>query len=303
MLVFPDPVLSQSASLRAKSLGLPSLDSSYGAYLLGAFAGLVSYGILVNQAYRYARVYNGDPKESVINQAFVIAALTMDTLGTAVNLHTCYTYLVSNYFQPLVLLRGIWSLKIQPVMAGMTVLVCQAFKYETFAEYQRFYWMDSAACGCAIMSDCLTAGSLIVILRTRHQQTAYKKTKMMLNALMVYTINTGLLTGLVNGMALIFALVQPNTMIWISIEFIGVRLYTNSVLAVLNSRKSLRETADRSGPQDLELELQSTPQTDGSSQDRSGVGGSETPPDAQKSTLGVVGWPWDAVIQIAKRQG
>ena len=69
-----------------------------------------------------------------------------------------------------------------------------SFKLHVFTQYEHFYvsvkqptsmkriphddlqqWIDSAACGCAIASDCLTAGSLIVILRARREQTMYKK--------------------------------------------------------------------------------------------------------------------------------
>ncbi|RPD57966.1 hypothetical protein L226DRAFT_562818 [Lentinus tigrinus ALCF2SS1-7] len=332
-----EPVLSESSSSLPGLLGLPSLDETYGALLLGAFAGLLLYGILVNQAYRYARVYGGDRDRS-INKAFVICILVLDTFDNVVILHACYTYLVSDYFEPLALLSGIWSIKVQPIMAGFTVLICQsffarrvyildrrhrvlvafsivlmlimfgfavagtviAFKFHTYAEYEHFYWIDAAACGAAIISDSLTAGVLILALR--RQRTAYEKTNTLLNALIVYTINTGLLTGIVNTLALVFALAQPNTMIWIAVEFVAVRLYTNSVLAVLNSRRSLRDAADNSGPMDLELELQSASvrQTDGdgSSQGRSGFGDVSS----QKGTLGL-GWLSDSVVRLSRERG
>ncbi|KAI0695205.1 hypothetical protein C8T65DRAFT_744100 [Cerioporus squamosus] len=299
-----------------------------------SFAGIISYGILVHQAYKYVRVYSDDKRE-IIHKAFVFTIIVTDTFHIVAMIHTCYTYLVSNYFQPLELLQGIWSIKIQPMMAGITVLICQsffarrvfllsnkyrilvalsvmltlitfgfavagtvvAFKYHLFSEYEHFYWLDSAACGAAIVSDLLTAGVLIVNLSRR--RTQIKKTNALLNTLIVYTINTGLLTGIVNSLALVFALVRPNTMIWIAIEFVADGLYTNSVLAVLNSRKSIRETADRSGPVDLEVELQPpsgahTP--DERDRSRSAFGGT-----LPKLTL--VGWPSDSVIDITRGRG
>ncbi|KAI0695201.1 hypothetical protein C8T65DRAFT_744096 [Cerioporus squamosus] len=333
MAAFPDPVLSGSASSLPTLLGLPSLDDTYGALLLGGFVGLISYGILVHQAYKYVRVYSDDKRE-FINKAFVFTIIATDTFYIAVIIHACYTYLVSDYFQPLELLRGIWSIKIQPMMAGITVLICQsffarrvyilsskhrvlvalsvmlmlttfgfaiagsviAFKFQLFSEYEHFYWIDSAACGAAIVSDSLTAGVLIVTLSRR--RTPYEKTNTLLNSLIVYTINTGLLTGIVNSLALVFALVRPDTMIWIAIEFVAVRLYTNSVLAVLNSRESLREAADRSGPMDLELELQSVP---GLHTDERNTSGSAFGGTLPKSTL--IGWPSDSVVDVIGERG
>ncbi|TFK92015.1 hypothetical protein K466DRAFT_582337 [Polyporus arcularius HHB13444] len=329
MAALPEPVLSGSARSLSTVFGFPSLDDTYGALLLGGFVGLISYGIQLHQAYRYFRVYSGDKP---INKAFVYSILVTDTFHNIVIVHACYTYLVTYYFQPLELLRGIWSIKVQPMMAGITVMICQsffarrvyilsskhrvlvavsvilmltmfgfaiagsvvAFKYKTYAEYEHFYWIDSAACGAAILSDSLTAGVLIVTLI--RQRTAYEKTNTLLNSLIVYTINTGLLTGIVNFLALVFALVRPNTMIWIAIEFVAVRLYTNSVLAVLNSRKSLREAADRSGPLDLELELQAAPNLDTDEHSQSGSGPRGTLP---KSTL--FGWRSHSVLEVTER--
>ncbi|KAI0695204.1 hypothetical protein C8T65DRAFT_665701 [Cerioporus squamosus] len=268
-LLVSEPVLSGSLGSLSMLLGtgFPSLNDTYGALLLGSFAGLISYGILVHQAYRYFRVYSGD---KLINKA------ALDTLQNLVIIHACYTYLISDYFKPLALLRGIWF-----TVPG-----------QTFAEYQRFYWIDSAACGAAIVSDSLTAGVLIVTLS--RQRTPYEETNTLLNTLIIYTINTG---AIVNALAIVFALARPNTMEWIAIELLAVRLYTNSVLAVLNSRKSLREASDRSGPMELELELelQSVPKPDTDEHHQSGSESAlgETLP---KSTL--VGWPSGPVVEI-----
>ncbi|KAI0741008.1 hypothetical protein C8Q76DRAFT_208829 [Earliella scabrosa] len=225
---------------------LPTLDETYGAVLLGSFGGLLLYGVLLHQAYRYARVY---PHDRLVIKCFVLSVLILDSIICFVSIHTCYAYLVSNYFNPLALLRGIWSLEIQPLLAGFALLVCQsffalrvylldkrhralvvvsllltfvavgfaiagtviAFRFHTFLEYERFYWIDSAACATAIVSDSLTAGVLIITLRRR--RTGFKQTDTLLNTLILYTINTGLLTGIINTLALIFALIRPNNMI------------------------------------------------------------------------------------------
>ncbi|KAI0767157.1 hypothetical protein C8Q74DRAFT_934848 [Fomes fomentarius] len=228
---------------------LPALDDTYGALLLGCFAGLISYGVLIHQAYRYVRVYADD---HLVNKCFVLCVVVLDTVHNIVCMHACYAYLVTNYFKPLALLRGIC--KKHRILVTCSVLLALttfgfaitgtviAFEFHAFSQYKRFYWIDSAACGAAIASDCLTASVLIITLRRSR-------------------------TGIFNTLALVFALARPDTMIWISLEVIAIRSYTNSVLAVLNSRQSLKDARGNSGPLELQLELQSVPNTHASSQD------------------------------------
>ncbi|RDX43413.1 hypothetical protein OH76DRAFT_1487891 [Lentinus brumalis] len=345
--------------------GFPSLNNTFGALLLGCFAGLIMYGILVQQAYKYFRVYSDDQR---INKVFVISILAMDTLRNIVFMHLwyavppshrtvrafrdasdSYTYLVSDYFKPLALLRGQYGYSVKflapslevihstlagssrherpnspdlPVVSGLyDPLLCPAlirwsnrvlcspsihstkhrvavalsvilmlttlgfaiagtviaFKPEvdTFALYERYYWIDSVALGTAVAADSLTAGTLIVYL---------------------FRLLTGYEFGpIVNALAIVLAVIMPNTMIWIAIEFVGFRLYANSVLAVLNSRRSLREAADRLGinrPTDLELGLRSAQKPDTDERIQSGSGGTPSKPT-------LVGWPSDTVIDIS----
>ncbi|PIL32259.1 hypothetical protein GSI_05504 [Ganoderma sinense ZZ0214-1] len=71
----------------------------------------------------------------------------------------------------------------------------------------------------------------------------------MLNILMVYTINTGLLTGATSLLAFILGLAFPNTLISDGLNLCTAKLYANSMLAVLNSRYFLssRGLARKSG--------------------------------------------------------
>ncbi|KAI1791134.1 hypothetical protein LXA43DRAFT_1094746 [Ganoderma leucocontextum] len=255
-------------------LHLPTLDETYGALLIGTFVSLLLYGVVVHQAYRYTQMYKDD---SLAIKLTVFVLITIDTVHTVVSAHACYAYLVSHYFTPLALLEGIWSIQCQPVLAGLGVLVSQsfftrrvyivsrkygvlvatsllltlatfgcavagtviAFKLRAFTQYEHYYWIDSAACACAVVADMLTTSVLIFTLR--RSRTGFRRTDTLINSLMLYSINTGLLTGIANCLALVFAIARPDTFIWIALEIVAVRLYTNSVMAVLNSRRSLRE--------------------------------------------------------------
>ncbi|TBU51872.1 hypothetical protein BD310DRAFT_941401 [Dichomitus squalens] len=284
-LSLPDMLTANSDATTplAQLLHLPTLDETYGALLLGSFVGLLLYGVVVHQAYRYIQMYKDD---HLVNKLTVLSLIVIDTAHCIACIHSCYVYLVSSYSDPLALLYGIWSIQCQPLLAGLAVLVSQsffarrvyiisekyrflvvisllltfvtfgfsiagtvvAFKLHIFTQYEHYYWMDSAACAAAVAADALTTSVLTITLR--QSRTGYRHTDTLIDRLVLYTINTGLLTGIANCSALVFAIARPDTFIWIGIEIVAMRLYSNSVLALLNSRRSLRAPA---GSNNLEL--------------------------------------------------
>ncbi|KAH9923969.1 uncharacterized protein BXZ73DRAFT_103701 [Epithele typhae] len=120
------------------------------------------------------------------------------------------------------------------------------FKFQRFTQYEKFYWIDSAACGAGMIGDTLMTTVLVVTLK--RNRSGIKQTNNILNKLILYTMTTGLLTTIFNLFALIMALAVPDTFIWIGVEIVTIRLYTNSVLAVLNTRQSLTNAGKLSGP-------------------------------------------------------
>ncbi|KAF5378715.1 hypothetical protein D9757_010759 [Collybiopsis confluens] len=92
----------------------------------------------------------------------------------------------------------------------------------------------------AAAGDMLIAGTLTFLF-----QTSKTGTDTMLNKLTVFAVNTGLLTSLCAIGSLVFILAAPNTFIYISFFFCMGRLYTNSLLATLNARKTIRAAGDK----------------------------------------------------------
>ncbi|KAJ8486841.1 hypothetical protein ONZ51_g4583 [Trametes cubensis] len=250
---------------------IPALDNSYGAMLLGTSFGLMLYGLTLHQTYRYFRLY---PRDLALFKGFVISILTMETLHTVIWMIACYHFLITDYFNATSLLTGHWTVKLNVAVTGAANLLCQLFyarrvfllgpksrwvvaiaagtmtaclgfdigaTVEAFklslAQFPRFSWLVSAAYGCAVVTDVLLTGALIrVLLRSR---TGFKRTDSTLDMLIVYSINTGLLTSITGLLVFVFALILPGNYIYAGISIVNAKLYANSVLAVLNSRRSL----------------------------------------------------------------
>ncbi|KAI0353727.1 hypothetical protein OH77DRAFT_585870 [Trametes cingulata] len=249
----------------------PALDNSYGAMLLGTSFGLMLYGLTIHQTYRYFRLY---PRDLALFKGFVALILTLETVHTVIWMIACYHFLITDYSNAGSLLTGHWTVKANVAITGAGNLICQLFyarrvfllgkksrwvvlgagifmtaclgfdiaaTVEAFKlsleDFPRFSWLVSAAYGCAVATDVLLTGALIrVLLRSR---TGFKRTDSTLDMLIVYSINTGLLTSVTGLLVFVFALILPGNYIYAGISIVNAKLYANSVLAVLNSRRSL----------------------------------------------------------------
>ncbi|KAI0369252.1 hypothetical protein BV20DRAFT_946484 [Pilatotrama ljubarskyi] len=113
-------------------LSLPPLDNTLGAWLMGTFFGILMQGMILHQTYRYFRLY---PKDSLYLKVWVLIGRSlldffqriMETLNTALTMHSSYAYLITSYFNPAVLLcPPIWSVKITVVNMDSTAFVWNA---------------------------------------------------------------------------------------------------------------------------------------------------------------------------------
>ncbi|KAI0363657.1 hypothetical protein BV20DRAFT_96836 [Pilatotrama ljubarskyi] len=250
-----------------------SLDDTYGAYLLGTFMSLILYGVSIHQCYRYRRLY---PTDTLYIRSLVGILMLLETLQMTLLMFTCYYYLVSNYFNVAVFNNGVWSLKIAPGLIGLITLTAQIFfarrawllgsKYRVAVSIAIFClllhvgfaigmavisfqlhtldrigpsnrWLFGAALFPASLADVLLAGVIILALRRSHQ--SYKHVDTWFDAFVLYVVNTGLLTGIFNIIPSILVAINPKNFIWASFSFVAARLYANTLLSVLNSRKLL----------------------------------------------------------------
>ncbi|KAI0351875.1 hypothetical protein OH77DRAFT_1429171 [Trametes cingulata] len=252
----------------------PSLDNSFGALFIGMCFGLMLYGLTVHQAFRYFRLY---PSDTVLLKCFVAFALLLETIHSICSMHVIYHYLVTNYFKPAALVEDVWSLRTLTWVSGLAIVLSQGFYARrvymigqgwrflvaaavtliiielgfviaataegfilaTIIQYRRVAWLVSVVYGVTAPCDILLTGSLIWVLLKK--RTGFKRTDALISVIILYTINTGLVTGIFSFLTFMCALIMPDNLIYIGISFFGAKLYVTSVLAVLNSRKSLND--------------------------------------------------------------
>ncbi|KAI0763291.1 hypothetical protein BD413DRAFT_210719 [Trametes elegans] len=258
-----------AAAVRAQ---LPPLQNTFGAYLICTCLGCMLFGLTTHQTYRYYRLY---PTDGWGLKTLVGLLLMLDVLHTITSVHVCYYYLVTNYFNPESMAIGVWSIRMGIVETGLVILVSHCFyarrlyllgnghffpvsiiallllaeigfslaaTIESFVQvtFEKFFplqWLIWAVLAAALLIDIVATSILTYYLRK--SRTGFKRTDSMVDVLMVYAINTGLSTSLLTFAALICAIVAPHTLIWAALTVVGTKMYANSLLAVLNSRRSL----------------------------------------------------------------
>ncbi|EIW57896.1 uncharacterized protein TRAVEDRAFT_59396 [Trametes versicolor FP-101664 SS1] len=248
------------------------LERTFGAYLICNCVACIMFGLTTHQTYRYYRLY---PTDHLSLKILVFVILMLDVVHTISGIHICYFYLVTNYFNPARLADGVWSIRIIILETGLIILcshcfyarrlfflsnrnwvpvtaiallllveigfctaaTIESFLQVSFAKFIRFNYLLWTILIVAVAIDCIAAGTLTYYLRK--SRTGFRKTDSMVDVLMVYAINTGLSTSILSVVALTCALAMPNNLIYSAILMVCSKMYSNSLLAVLNSRRSL----------------------------------------------------------------
>ncbi|KAJ7626978.1 hypothetical protein FB45DRAFT_920422 [Roridomyces roridus] len=249
------------------------LDNTMGSMLLGVIFSAVLYGISALQALFYFTRYGRDP---FYLRVLVATTLFLDTVHLAFVTHTVYHYLIVNYYNRDALQLMVWSVSLEALPTGITAGLVQSFyAYRVWKLSHRnliltgsimALVMATAGCGTAwvvlalqattyehllrmtpltITINALSTGADLIITGTlcimlHYTRPASLTTETMINKLILFTINTGLLTSCCAVASLISLILSRNTLIYALFYFCIGRLYSNALLASLNARSVIR---------------------------------------------------------------
>ncbi|KAK0215092.1 hypothetical protein IW262DRAFT_263373 [Armillaria fumosa] len=254
-----------------------SLDTTMGAAFIGVVVAAILHGVSCVQAWYYFTHQHDQWPLKLI----VAAVMAFDTVHQALICHTVYTYLITHYGNATELQQTVWSLLAEVLFNGFTAFLVQSFlalrvwhlsnrrvlvtatvallvvaefgcviafgtlaliNVHNFAELATLKYLSISVNALAAAGDVLIAGTLCLLLH--RSRTGFKKSDTMINKLILFAVNTGLLTSLCAVASLISILTAPNTFIYITFFFCMGRLYSNSLLATLNAREGIRTAAE-----------------------------------------------------------
>ncbi|KAI0357404.1 hypothetical protein OH77DRAFT_1399207 [Trametes cingulata] len=221
---------------------MDSLDSTFGAALVGLIVGSCLFGITLLQTFAYFRNYNNDT-------TFVKSLVP--TTAT-------HRYLVTNFGNTDNLDMTTWSMALQTDCNGLIGLIVEA-RALRFSHWHSVshnwvvtgiililavlhfgrYLVTRPAVG-EVSDECLSPDIIIAVSMCYYlysKRTGLKR------------INTGLATSVIGTICVIAFGAMPLNFIWLGFFWIMGKCYVNSFLALLNSRDRLRDKVTKAAVQ------------------------------------------------------
>ncbi|KAJ7906310.1 hypothetical protein B0H13DRAFT_1716324 [Mycena leptocephala] len=260
-------------------------NTTLGAYELGVLISYTLLGVTTTQAYIYYSRFPNDFRGLKYLVAFIWSCELAHAICIA---DTLYQITVSDYDHPerlvliprslatAVLFSGLvgacvqsffasriyriskslyipclsWILSFSRLLGSITVFV-YGLRMKTIPEFEaRWSWLLNSLWSVASANDVIITATLVYRLR-QQRPAAEKRTLALVDKLIAWTMETGVITSAAGLASLGCFVTMPGNYIWIAFFVVNARLYSNSLLASLNSRTSLRAMADKTEPHDL----------------------------------------------------
>jgi len=250
------------------------LGDTLGAAFLGMVVSTLLFGVSNLQVYIYYMQY---PRDWIVYTVSVAVLWMLDAFNLALTIHAMYYYLVIHFHNPDALFHIVWSFKLQTIMnvpiivmvQGLyalrlwklnyrrdwiprlmpltvviatvigTILAVRTCQIELFTELPSIAWAAYAAFGSAVAVDSALAAAIVYYLRRSRGE--FEATNNRIAKLVFWTLSTGVITSVCSLAGLIAYALFPYKFYFLAIEFLLTKLYMNSLLAMLNARKSIRE--------------------------------------------------------------
>ncbi|KAI0087891.1 hypothetical protein BDY19DRAFT_953691 [Irpex rosettiformis] len=123
-------------------------------------------------------------------------------------------------------------------LAAATVYTVKGLQLSSLLLVNQLKVVGSLSLILGVVTDFITAAALCWFLR--NLRTGYKKDDSLVNLLTLYAVNTGVLTSAVSLATMILYNVMPGNFIFMGCYFVLSKLYANSFLATLNTRRVTR---------------------------------------------------------------
>ncbi|KAJ7196432.1 hypothetical protein GGX14DRAFT_700577 [Mycena pura] len=256
---------------------MASIDLTIGAYQIGVLLSFVLLGVLLVQTYVYFIRFPDDTAKTktlvafvgfcdIVQAACIAAALydyTITGFGDFNRLSRAPTTLfIAIFFSGPIgaFVQGFFALRIYVLSKklyipcacwvlsffrciGTTMVFITAVRTDTgtFAAYlAHWQWLVTSIWVISATNDLLIAVTLAFLL-FRKRGNAHPRTIQLVNKMIAYTIETGMVTCAATFLTLVFFYAINQSFIFLAVFVVGTRLYSNSLLATLNSRIVLRE--------------------------------------------------------------
>lgn len=252
-----------------------NVEDTLGSAFVGFAASCLFFGVFLIQTWTYYERYPNDRPLYKFLVGYVLILQVTDQVFIG---HGTYYYCISRYGQAIRVITepAIWSLVAQVMLGavvGAIVKICFALRVWRFSGNNRFVTATllilvfvsfgfavgysvqgfllpsidqlpslktsaSLALGTGALTDILTAASLCFYLR-RYRTGVNKKSDSLVNSLMIYAVNSGIITSMASLSTLVTYDLMSNNFIFMGIYFVLSKFYAVSLMATLNTRRTV----------------------------------------------------------------
>jgi hypothetical protein len=251
-----------------------TVENTYGALLLGAFVACCFSGIVTVQSFLYIKLY---PRDVTRTKVIVAAVWLLDTIHTCFVMASVWNYLIPHFgdverydFIP-------WSVAMTIAVTAVLTFIVHCFlawrihkltqnawitspifilavlrltaacvttaemiRTQSFTEFSKhFRWVFTV--GLALSSTVDVLITVVLCIKLWSSRTGSINTDFVIDSLVRYTFENGSLTCAATVLSMICWLTMSYNRIFLGLHFMIGKLYANSLLATLNTRKQLRQ--------------------------------------------------------------
>ncbi|KAF5362016.1 hypothetical protein D9756_002635 [Leucocoprinus leucothites] len=248
-----------------------NISTTYGPLLIGALFTAFFHGVLTIQVYQYYQDFPEDPQATKV---FVAVVWILNLIDLTMIVYFVYYHLITTWgdlrgvfrmisprgihmfliglltmFAQLFLLYRVWIFSERNLWIVGPVAVCSLGTFGLFSVTSIFYLLGwRFPLGMKLMmtvgtfTDILIALLLCYYVRKRSKETRHMKVTGTLVAQIIrYTVATSALTSLLTVACLIAFTIDPQTFVYIGLQFSSGVTYANAVLMNLNARRRFRK--------------------------------------------------------------
>ncbi|GAW08853.1 hypothetical protein LENED_010956 [Lentinula edodes] len=256
-----------------------TIDNSLGALFIGLIIASVLNGVTFSQTWFYFSAQTRDRSDPIWLKLTVMTVVFLDLMHQLFTSQWIYYYCVTNFSNAAALNTIPWSYYGMAMPMGLNTIIVQTFYVwrvwklskhlilpgilwsvclTQFDYVYRVSGLTSAAEFSTVMgpyaiatngtgtaADIFIAAAMVYLLQ--QARTSIKRTNNVLRAVTIFSVTTGIVTGVCAIFVLSMASAYPGTNIEVTFYFILARLYANSFLATLNVRDHMRDRSHSGG--------------------------------------------------------
>ncbi|KAF8152106.1 hypothetical protein K438DRAFT_1987916 [Mycena galopus ATCC 62051] len=164
----------------------------------------------------------------VPSKSLAISALFDGLIAACV--HGFFAFRIYTFTKKLYIPCLIWFMAFLNLL-GLIGIFIASMRATSWGSYlAQFEWLPTTTWSINVACDVAITATLVVVLR-RQRSWAHNKTVALVDKIIVWTIETGMLTSVLSIVTLALFVTMTENFIWLAFHVLGPQLYSNSLLA------------------------------------------------------------------------